>query len=345
MQSEASESDTESVREPENEQAARSSSLSSTVSMTLSGFESEEAAHKFAGTFQTYLYEIGRVIDLERLDWVTVAYDYSAALAAIDRGVPGTAQLTATSENYGTGVAMTPAVLREGIVKAHMVYNANVVRQIEQEALNRDVLYLIAHECGHVHDLKARDTAFPGILLRTNYTNLRQSALGGTAAACWDEYAACFISAQFSTEQTTASLAEIFIGATRAARQNANAAIRKYRRHGDVRQVVADVVGQYGNTLKFASYLLGQLHGSGLTLSDCSIVTSFISGHWIEPYINRLDAELSALMCDYGEWKQIAEFDCLQCIADDLFKEGGIAITEISAEEVYVTVPFTPDTT
>ncbi|WP_143275362.1 hypothetical protein [Bradyrhizobium canariense] len=136
------------------------------LSLTLGGFESPEAARKFADTLHLYLQVLGQYLNLERLDAVSVAYDYAGALASVDRGIEGTTPLTATAETYGQGVAMTPAVLRDGVVKAHMVYDATILRGIEGVEFNRELLYLIAHECGHVHDLKARDEAFPNVLMQ-----------------------------------------------------------------------------------------------------------------------------------------------------------------------------------
>jgi hypothetical protein len=53
----------------------RPSSLPTSVSLSLNGFESEEAAQKFGAVLYAYLSAIGRNLDLERLFAVTVAYD------------------------------------------------------------------------------------------------------------------------------------------------------------------------------------------------------------------------------------------------------------------------------
>lgn len=320
------------------------STVPSPLPMSLSGFESEEAARAFAGKLQSYLHLIGQHLDLERLDAVSVAYNYPEALANVDRGIEGTATLTATSATYGVGVAMSPSVMRNGVVKAHMVYNAAVLRGIEADEVDRELLHLIAHECGHVHDLKARDQAFPNVIMQTRYLNLRRNVLGSTATACWDEYAASYFSAPFSADETTNNLAEIFVGAAREARANANDSIKRYRLHGKIPLVVSEVGAEYGNTLKFAAYLLGQLHGLGMTLADHKAVSDFITDHWSAKFINRLDIALTTLMDSYGEWSDITEFSTLEAVAEDLLRNGGISITEVSDEEVYVQIPFTPDT-
>jgi hypothetical protein len=59
------------------------------------------------------------LIDLSRLDGVTIAADYGAALSDLDRGYETKGTLTATSDQ-ATGVAMTPCVIRAGVLKSHI---------------------------------------------------------------------------------------------------------------------------------------------------------------------------------------------------------------------------------
>jgi hypothetical protein len=324
---------------------ARPPTIPDPLKMELFGFESDEAANRLATFLQAYLAVISHQIDLTRLDAVTVAYDYGTALANVDRGIDGFARLTATSTEFATGVAMTPAVLRDGVIKSHMVLNANFVRGIEQdEPFKYYILYVLAHECGHVHDLKVRDEAFPNALFQKRYTNVRQSTFGQIAIVCWDEYAACYLSAPYSNDQVLENLSNVFVDTSRDARTRANNSIKQYRTHRDLQRLIDEVKHEYGSVLKFASYLLGHLHGLGKTISDCDEANNFISGHWCEAFIFRLDAALSSLMARYGQWTDISVFNVLDDIADDLFKDGGIFITETSADSAYVDVPFTPQT-
>jgi hypothetical protein len=147
-------------------------------SICLRGFESEEAAISFGNALRATVQVLSSYIDLERLDGITVAYDYPVALAELDRGIKTTGTLKATDEVFATGVAMTPAVIREGHLKAHIVLNADVVRALEStEDIDFNILYILAHECGHVQDLKTRDNAFPDTLLRQRYTDTRAAAI------------------------------------------------------------------------------------------------------------------------------------------------------------------------
>src|ERR1700728_2515316 len=87
-------------------------------SVCVKGFP-EEDAKRLGELIWLFVRELSRIIDLEHLDGITVADDYPAALRDLDRGFEATRPLTPTTEN-ATGVAMTPAVLRDGVLKSHI---------------------------------------------------------------------------------------------------------------------------------------------------------------------------------------------------------------------------------
>ena len=142
--------------------------------MTSSGCDFEEGEQS-AGVTRYLVQELGRLLDLERLDGITFAADYAQALTKLDRGFPSTIPLEPTKE-HGTGIAMTPHVLRNGVVKSHVVFDLAVLRHIKtlESEHWKLVFNLIAHECAHVHDNKIFDVSFPGLLLRTRYKDLEE---------------------------------------------------------------------------------------------------------------------------------------------------------------------------
>ena len=114
-------------------------------------FPSEEDARKLGTVVGGWVREFSRVFDLSRLDGVTVAEDYAQALAQLDRGRETSETLTASSGSV-VGVGMTPAVLRDGLLKSHIVLNANHVWAIQDATLEgfQLAVHLVAHECAHV---------------------------------------------------------------------------------------------------------------------------------------------------------------------------------------------------
>src|ERR1700694_1707268 len=67
----------------------------------------------------------GVPVNLEGLDGVTIAFDYPKALAELDRGYETTFVLKPSSE-FAQGVAMAPAVKRDGVIKTHIAFDGNV---------------------------------------------------------------------------------------------------------------------------------------------------------------------------------------------------------------------------
>src|SRR5687768_11887519 len=95
--------------------------------VSLRGFGNEAEGREFGELLGATLRSISSFINLERLDGVTVAYNYDEALTQLDRGYTPSRQLTRTADSRLLGVAMTAGVLREGTVKAHIVFDAPFV--------------------------------------------------------------------------------------------------------------------------------------------------------------------------------------------------------------------------
>lgn len=313
--------------------------------VSLRGFETEDGARAFGTLLGSYINEISRYIDLTRLDGVTVAYDYEQALAELDRGVPGLKTLTRT-EHYGVGVAMTPAVVRDGIVKAHIVLAGDIIRPLEDETHEfwKDCLYTLAHECAHVEVDKAFDECFPGVTLQRRHSNFWEAFRWQIIDSCWDEYAASRISGMFGGEQQRSNYEETFVTALGAVRDAANAAIKRYRIHGEHGKVAEEVTREYAVLMRYAAYLQGHLAGTGENLSAAKAASHALAGHWFQPYYARMEAIMETLWSRFGRWENLAEFKPLGDVADDLVGEGGVVITPIEEDEVYIAVPYTPDT-
>jgi hypothetical protein len=271
--------------------------------MNLQGFQDESYARQLGETIANFLLEISRDINAERLDGVTVAYDYDQALVSLDRGLDGLQPLTRSTE-HATGVAMSPPVLRDGVVKGHIVLYAACVEPLldESHKLYRDAIYLLAHEMGHLHDLKAQDEAFPETILRCRYKNAFDNHMFPMLSCCWDEYAASRLSAPFSVEQVK-NYEETFVSMLAKAKEETDREIMAYRLHADVTLLLQVATNRYGNLLKYAAYLIGHLHGmNGNLHADAPRASSALDGAYFERTYRDLEATLSDMWNSYGNW-------------------------------------------
>lgn len=304
----------------------------------------EDEARALGNRVGLWVRELSRHINLAQLDGVTIAGDYSQALAELDRGYKTNFVLT-PSDGVAIGIAMTPSVLRDGELKSHIVVNAGVMAAImDPEAeLYRTAVHTLAHECAHVEVTAAYEKCFPNVRLRTRKNNILDAYRWDIILACWDEFAATWISACWG-EDPTDGYEQTFLTVLAETRVSANEYIKKFRLHGDVGQVLAEVYGAYGDLLKFSAYHLGNMRGQGLTLADMSRTAAALEGHWFEPYFLRLDLMCAELTETWARWKSHEDFEVIGDLAERLVEDGGVFVTRQADGGVYVNIPFTGDT-
>lgn len=304
----------------------------------------EDSARAIAASVWGFTRELSRHIDLSNLDGLTVGGDYARALAELDRGYESTIVLT-PSNDVAIGIAMTPSVMRDGQLKSHIVLNAGLMDKLRDpdDELFRLALHTLAHECAHVEVTAAFDRCFPNVLLRARRADLQEHCRWDVILACWDEYAACRISAGFG-EDPTEGYEQTFIQTLEIARTNANAAIRAYRRHGDHGRIVREVYAEYGRAMKYAAYLLGDLDARDIALADRPLVSTALEGHLFAPQIIRLAQALRDLFNTFGAWNNEALFETIGDIVDELAAQGGVVVTKAAPGFVDIKVPFTLET-
>ena len=317
--------------------------------LSVSGnFENDAQARKFADSVYAAIQILSSYINLERLDGVTVADDYDGALQRLDRGFLPSRPLTRSNSERAVGVAMSPAVKRDGVVKAHLLFCTWAIRAItnsdDQEAA-RDALYTIAHECGHVEDLKLRDEAFPDVVLSQRLVRYDQAAIEHPADVIWEEYAACRASAGFARERQVSCYETTLRSALAGARDRSNAAIRAFRQHGHVNRGVQEVGEHVCEPLRMFAYLLGTLDGQSARMEDAAPeAAKAIAGSPYEAIFARLAAALRQIWECRRQWSGYGVFGPLHQIVRDALNEGGMIFSVKPNGRVHVGLPFRPGT-
>ena len=144
-----------------------SSSVPENLEIVVVGIE-DELAQTLSTAIREFVVFFGTQFDLSGLDGITVASEYSKALLDLDRGYVSSHRLT-PSNTYGVGVAMSPSVIRNGLHKCHLLFDAmNFLGMLQAKQQSR-VINLIAHECAHVEARQRFDNAFPGVLLKSKH--------------------------------------------------------------------------------------------------------------------------------------------------------------------------------
>ncbi|TIP04552.1 MAG: hypothetical protein E5X72_10705 [Mesorhizobium sp.] len=305
------------------------------LSFAMRAFASIEDANRVAHKLASYIRLLSSMINLERLDGVTVAYDYDAALAELDRGVEGLRRLARSNDDQLVGVAMSPAVLRDGKVKVHLVFSGAYIENIDAAPEEDDTeaqlgmqqaIYLIAHECAHVQVTTEMDEAFPGTILQKQVSSYEEQIFTQINEACWDEYAACRLSAAFGSGQL-AYYEEGLRGVAGVARQRAAAARDSFWTHRDLNRIVGELGAPMSEPLRMAAYTFGHIDGSDGEAKISEETRQAIEEAGYTEAIEELVAQLRKLWDQRGEWMFPSEFDVLGDVARGLFYEEGLLIT------------------
>jgi hypothetical protein len=298
----------EEIPEQSIEELMANSSLPANIVIQLKGFE-QEYGTQLGELMGGHLKLLGGLLDLSALDGVTVAWDYKQALLDLDRGFETPNALAPTSE-FGQGIAMTPVVMREDVPKSHIVLDATVFSAfLDQEHPEWHTLhYMLAHECGHVHDRHALNTAFPGFLIKgEGVTNELEKYLYQLSDGCWTEYAASRLSAPFGKAQA-GPLEETFFGVLEDLNKRTEDLEDAYAQDKDWHKFFRGLSSEYERIMRFASYLLGHLKGGddaeGMAPKFKELMES---DHWIVDYIKELDETFDKLWERYGKWEHISE--------------------------------------
>jgi hypothetical protein len=324
------------------------STMPPNLPLSVQGFTNTEAAEKLAHTVGGYIGLIGRFIDVSSLDAVTIAIDYDAALAGLDRGIEGLRPLSRSNSDEIQGVAISSAVLRDGVVKTHLIFNAaNVVALIADEATPEDVttsVGIVAHECAHVQITTQKEAAIPDARFGGRIEGYERAVCFQMAEVCWDEYAACRISAPFAAGQN-AQHAQSLISVVANARETANSAIKAYRTHADINQLVAEAGASLCQPMKVAAYLLGGMDGDGIGWAEMSDARQAVEAAGYAQLIDQLHERLIALWESQGEWDPSLDvFAPLMALAKSVFASGGIHFGTNAEGGCRIDVPFTPAT-
>lgn len=314
------------------------------LTMSIQGFTSEDAAKELGYAVLDCIKTLGRVIDLSTLDGVTIAIDYDAALANLDRGLDGLKPLTRSDSAEMQGVAMSTCVMRGNQVKTHLIFKANVVEALTVEGASAEDIQqsigIIAHECAHVQINALKELSIPDARLGAQCETYERGVLFQIAEICWDEYAVCRFSAPFAKSQNEQH-AEVLIAVVSVARDRSNEAFRSYRLHADDNRLVGEAGRALCEPLKAVSYLLGGLDGADESWADWNDARLAVEAAGYEDLVDELHQSLRELWETQQNWDPTRDtFSPLLQIVRRVFESEGIYFRTESDGLTYIDLAF-----
>lgn len=311
----------------------------------LRGFNESKETQNFIAALKDVLLDCGEMMDLGRLAGITVGFDFDDAVQSVELGIESSHAKSYTKDGDFICVGKAMNVIRDGMVMSHVVYNANVIWPIsdQEHADFLQAAHIIAHELGHVAELKWRDEALPGVMLKYQSPDWVNALLLQVAVVIWEEYAACRLTAPWGDpKQQIESYAASFEMAATNALPRVHTAIREYRHHGDVDRLLNEAGKDLAPPIKVLGYLLGQIDGSNIEVDIAEICPNHLQTVY-RGFVPRFHEKLRGIWDTRESWAGMEIFDGLKGLTADVFRAAGMDIRKQS-DGHYVDVPFTPQT-
>lgn len=302
-------------------------------------FQSEEEAQILLQTVLGFTRVIGSIFDLTALDGLTIADDYGAALASLDRGYPNMKAATPTSDEFGAGFAMAVPVLRDGQHKSHVVFDSALVRPLvdPENQYYGLAVHTLTHELAHVYDHMLRSKAMPNHY-GTPMPDLREAVLTQFAMAGWDEYAASRLSAGWGTPDYCAGYEESLLSMFGSLLTRAESAKQRFSEDRNVERTMAELRGVFETFFVRASYLIGHIDGLESTLQKeaPTLAEAISKTTWFGELWNRYWNLLKELFERIEEWEGVSEYGPLKALGEELLLKGGMGFVKLPTGGYFV---------
>lgn len=307
------------------------------------GIADKEMAERISSALFAIVTELQPVMPLDRLDGFTFAQDYDTALRNLHRGFETHTPLAPTFEDYGVGVAMTAIVLRDGIVKSHVVARMDIAAALldEDETGQRHAMHVVIRQLAHVACNQMLDESLPGFFLSEvsdNYDAFLYPCIDGA----WGGYFSARASAIFDPTFGQA-YRDLAVAAFRRARVDISAARLQYRFHGKLDQLLAVVRPRLRAVLTHIAHLLGHYDGLDQPTFLEPELEQAIEDAGLRGWIDLFQADLAAMWEKRARWRSPSEFIALTNHAERLFWPFGLFPWKTPEGLVRVEIPIASD--
>ncbi|MFY2640388.1 hypothetical protein ACOTDF_02455 [Achromobacter insuavis] len=313
--------------------------------ITFSGCGDGESIQPISEKVQYLVSTLSALIPLSRLDGITFAADYSAALMELDRGMPGIRPPTTIAPSEGVGIAQAPLVMRDGIVKVRVIAQASVgldlVSQNDEHITS--AAYILAHQLALVALVHYTDSALPGTLLQP-VTGALNQLLYGVVSAAPDSYFAGRFSAPYAPDDMTEIYRELVLKAHRRLQEVIPSQRLAYRFHRDMDCLLEAILPLVRSFLNHAATMAGHCAGLEPPLAVAGAEwTRELERGGLGGWLVTFQDDLEKFADRIGEWQSSDEFYNFTKHAERVLWQFQIIPWEKDNGEVYVTIPLAVD--
>jgi hypothetical protein len=278
---------------------------------TFRGVDDEDIRNALVAAMSPLANFMSRIVPLDGLDGITVAIDYHTALAELDRGIATSDKIEPTVESFGTGVAMSSGVVRDGRFKTHVTFEANIIAGLLSEDAEIKGLstHTFMHELGHVAEHTLDWERFGDAMLKP-FDDKYEFELYRQSHSCWSEYYASRVSASWGADALD-GLRELLEGALEQLNTRVTSARGTVGPLGGARNddAAMEIIGQVAKLMKFAGYVIGHARGAGVDpLEDGSVHRSLLDEVDLSEWFDELTGTLDAIYDSRDQWADLSAF-------------------------------------
>jgi hypothetical protein len=309
------------------------------------GWQADEQVQLVAAAMQGVVGPLSRIFSFERLDGVTFAANYAQALLDLDRGVPGISQPQSAPPEGGLGIAMAPAVLRDGVAKRHIVAYASVALALigDDTEDRRWAVHVLAYEFALVNLLGLVERQLPGAYMQPHSCELEGFLFRNINSAI-EGYVAARSASMFAPQTHLAEQRDLLIRALEVAGERIPRARFDYRYHGDLEQLLSVAMPAAKAVLSMAADVLGHAEGEGISsFDDEGKLETALQARGLRAWFDVFAADLNTLWSKLGEWSSFDEFLAFNRHVERIVWQFGLVPWQTDEGELHVQVPIATD--
>lgn len=314
----------------------------------------EELATKIGNAVLYVIKHFDNELDFRRMHRVIITNDFARELKELSDKTASKNPISFTNEDYAVAIGKILTLPKENEYEILPVLNVNFVVGLiqedtennEEEIIFSSAIHLLHHEFCHIHDDNKKIDALKDFILRCSYIG-KDKLIYPLAEVCWSEYYANKLSSSTANDVIISEMIKCFVDAIKRTKQEINSQILSYRYHADVERLLY-VFQRHGEFLvKTAAYSLGYLDGLKRSLPEFSAeAMECLSGSYFESTWNSMQKALHNMLRIYPDgWKDINVYDELASSLESYYNEMGLILSTINNGQIYVKVPFRPETT
>jgi len=278
---------------------------------TFRGFDDEATRNALVAAMSPLASFMSRLHPMHGLAGITVATDYREALAGIDRGIETSDVPEPTAESFGTGVAMSLGVVRDGRLRTVVVFEASIILALlsEDPELRALSTHTFMHEMGHVAEHSLDDARFGEAMVRP-FTDRYEFQLYRLSHDCWGEYYASRLSAPWGADAMP-GLLELLRGSLEQLRERVGTARQSTGSFMGERnnEAARAIIGEVSQLMKYAGYVIGHARGADVAPIEAgSQEEALLVDLGLSDWFAELGGHLDAIYDGRGEWADLTAF-------------------------------------